>query len=75
MQIGGFDRLPERPPQFIQPDSKDPIGTMIENLEEPDVITGTVPPVADDQPGDASELPENGTTSAGSPTALQTVGP
>lgn len=56
-QFDKFDRLPERPPQFIQPDSKDPIGTIIENLEEPEVVTGTVPPADDAQTETAAEPP------------------
>jgi hypothetical protein len=49
-QFDTFDRLPERPPNFIQPDSSDPIGAMIENLEEPETITGSIAPPADDPP-------------------------
>jgi len=41
-QIDSLDRLPDRPPQFIKPDSKDPIGVIIENLEEPAALTGSV---------------------------------
>ncbi len=41
-QFNSLDHLPDRPPQFIQPDSKDPIGVMIENLEEPDTVTGSI---------------------------------
>jgi hypothetical protein len=48
-QFDTFDHLPERPPSFILPDSSDPIGAMIENLEEPETITGSVPPPAGDQ--------------------------
>jgi hypothetical protein len=53
-QFDNFDRLPERPPNFIQPDSSDPIGAMIENLEEPETITGSIDPPAAEQP-DASD--------------------
>jgi hypothetical protein len=56
-QFDKFDRLPERPPQFIQPDSKDPIGTIIENLEEPEAVTGTLP------------APDDGTEAAGEASA------
>jgi cell division protein FtsL len=56
-QFDNFDRLPERPLQFIQPDSGDPIGTMIENLEEPDVITGSVAAPAENPPEQSSETP------------------
>jgi hypothetical protein len=48
-QFDTFDRLPEHPPQFIQPNSSDPIGAMIENLEEPETITGTIPAAGDDK--------------------------
>ena len=41
-QFNSLDQLPERPPQFIKPDSADPIGVIIENLEEPDTVTGSV---------------------------------
>jgi hypothetical protein len=56
-QFDSFDRLPERPPQYIQPDSKDPIGAIIENLEEPEVVTGSVPP-AGAAPPDSAAAPE-----------------
>ena len=41
-QFNSLDQLPDRPPQFIQSDSKDPIGVMIENLEEPDTVAGSI---------------------------------
>ena len=41
-QFNSLDQLPDRPPQFIKPDSADPIGIMIENLEEPDTVTGSI---------------------------------
>jgi hypothetical protein len=42
-QFDSLNQLPDRPPQFIKPDSSDPIGAVIENLEEPASVTGTVP--------------------------------
>lgn len=66
-QFDTFERLPERPPQFIQPDSKDPIGTIIENLEEPEVVTGSVPPPADNPPDPAAEAPADEPVSTQSP--------
>ncbi len=42
IQFDQLNQLPERPPQFIKPDSPDPIGAVIENLEEPAAITGSV---------------------------------
>src|SRR5580658_1431987 len=41
-QFNALDQLPERPPQFVKPDSPDPIGAVIENLEEPTSVTGTI---------------------------------
>jgi cell division protein FtsL len=41
-QFNSLDQLPDRPPQFIKPDSQDPIGVIIENLEEPGTVTGSV---------------------------------
>jgi hypothetical protein len=41
-QFDALDRLPDRPPQFIKPDSKDPIGVMIENIDEPGSTTGSI---------------------------------
>ena len=35
-QFDSLDKLPERPPQFFQHDSPDPIGAAIETLEDPD---------------------------------------
>jgi len=43
-QFDSLDHLPDRPPQWLRADSKDPIGGMIENLEEPETVTGSVPP-------------------------------
>jgi len=56
-QFDSLDHLSARPPQFIQPDSKDPIGVIIENLEEPDTVTGSIPPPAAATADPASETP------------------
>jgi len=45
-QFSPLDQLPDRPPQFVKPDGHDPIGLVIENLEEPDTLTGSVAPAA-----------------------------
>ncbi len=42
-QIDNFDRLPERPPQIVPPDTSDPIGAMIDFSE--DLSTGSIAPV------------------------------
>ena len=41
-QFDPLEHLPDRPPQFIKPDSKDPIGAMIESLPDPNASTGSV---------------------------------
>ena len=41
-QIDAMDRLPERPPQIVPPDSTDPIGAMIDHYDD---LTGSVPPM------------------------------
>jgi hypothetical protein len=53
-QFGSFDQLPNHPPQFLMPGVADPIGVMIENLEEPETVTGSVPaPDAADGAGES----------------------
>jgi hypothetical protein len=42
-QFDKLDRLPDRPPQDLAADSRDPIGGIIENLEQP---TGSIPAAA-----------------------------
>ena len=58
-QFDKLNALPEQPPQLVKPDSRDPIGEVIENLEEPPAaMTGSLwPPVAAPQaaPAAASE--------------------
>ena len=44
-QFDKLDGLPDRPPQLVKPDSHDPIGDVIENLEEP-AMTGSIWPPA-----------------------------
>jgi cell division protein FtsL len=40
-QFDPLDRLPERPPDLVPPDSPDPIGNLLENR---DVPTASIPP-------------------------------
>jgi len=42
-QFDTLDRLPDRPPDDGRSGSGDPIAGIIENLEEPDTVTGSVP--------------------------------
>ena len=50
-QFDKLNALPEQPPQLVKPDSRDPIGEVIENLEEPPAaMTGSLwPPMAASQ--------------------------
>ena len=41
-QFDNLDRLPDQPPDYMRPGAKDPIGGMIENLEEPITVTGSI---------------------------------
>lgn len=41
-QFGTLDHLPDQPPDYMRPGAKDPIGGMIENLEEPVTVTGAI---------------------------------
>ena len=44
-QFDKLNGLPDRPPQLVKPDSHDPIGDVIENLEEPPpAMTGSIWP-------------------------------
>jgi cell division protein FtsL len=43
-QFDTLDHLPDEPPDYMRPGSKDPIGGMIEHLEVPVEVTGSVPP-------------------------------
>jgi len=47
-QFDPLDRLPERPPSFVKPDSKDPIGVMIKTIDGPQAATGSIAAPADD---------------------------
>jgi len=42
-QFSRLDHLPDQPPDYMRPGSKDPIGGMIEHLEVPVEVTGSVP--------------------------------
>lgn len=59
-QFDTFDRLPERPPSLVPPNSNDPIGAIIESIEapearKPDAITDLLNDHADMRPETMSE--------------------
>jgi hypothetical protein len=64
-QFDSLNQLPERPPQFIKPDSADPIGAVIENLEEPASMTGSVPAPGATVPSDDASEAEAPTAKSG----------
>lgn len=41
-QFDDLDHLSDQPPAYMRPGSSDPIGGMIEHLEEPETVTGSV---------------------------------
>lgn len=57
-QFDTLDHLPDQPPDYMRPGSKDPIGGMIEHLEVPLEVTGSVPQhPAPPQPADKTTAP------------------
>jgi hypothetical protein len=57
IQFDSLDQLPDRPPQLVTPDSPDPIGAVIEKLEEPESVPASVP-ASLPGPGDAAGAAE-----------------
>jgi cell division protein FtsL len=56
-QFDQLNQLPERPPQIVKPDSADPIGDVIENLEESVPMTGSIwPPTPTAAAPDTTEV-------------------
>ena len=55
-QFDQLNQLPDRPPQIVKPDSIDPIGDVIENLEEEQSVpvTGSIWPPAAGAPAAAA---------------------
>jgi hypothetical protein len=57
-QFDSLDRLPDRPPDYLRPGaSRDPIAGMIEHLEEPVTITGSIAAPAASTPTAAPAIP------------------
>jgi len=42
-QFDKLDRLPERPPDLVPPDSADPIGALLDNPAALEIPTGSIP--------------------------------
>ena len=61
-QFDKLDHLPDQPPAYMRPGAKDPIGGMIENLEEPIIVTGSV-----GAPSPAAASPNPASSNTGAP--------
>jgi len=68
-QFDKLDHLPDQPPDYMRPGAKDPIGGMIENLEEPVVVTGSIgaPSPAAAAPSPAAASPNAASSNTGAP--------
>jgi hypothetical protein len=64
-QFDDLDHLPDQPPAYMRPGSEDPIGGMIEHLEESETVTGSITPPAP-RPG---ETPAGAAPATGAPAA------
>lgn len=53
-QFDKLDNLPDRAPDLVTPDGKDPIRAMIENADQPQAVTGSIPPAAPASAPDAT---------------------
>jgi hypothetical protein len=56
-QFDSLDHLPDQPPDYMRPGSKDPIAGMIEHLDESATVTGSIAAAAPAAPAAASAPP------------------
>lgn len=56
-QFDSLDHLPDQPPDYMRPGSRDPIGGMIEHLQEPATVTGSIPAPAAPPSAGARQTP------------------
>jgi hypothetical protein len=61
-QYDKLDHLRDQPPDYMRPGAKDPIGGMIENLEEPVAVTGSL-----GAQGPAAPAPNAASSNTGAP--------
>lgn len=64
-QFDTLDHLPDPPPDYMRPGAKDPIGGIIENLEEPVAITGSIG--APGRAGNPAAASPNAASNTGAP--------
>jgi hypothetical protein len=74
-QFDQLGQLPERPPQIVKPDSADPIGAVIENLEEPTSVTGSVEPTVAPPAATPPAATPPGATPPDEPTEAEAAAP
>ncbi|MGH6674345.1 MAG: cell division protein FtsL [Xanthobacteraceae bacterium] len=72
-QFDTLGNLPDQPPEYLRPGSKDPIGGLIDHLEKPVIVTGSVSvrPSPPSSPGGTSvqSVPAMGPPPATAPVA------
>jgi cell division protein FtsL len=69
-QFDKLNGLPDQPPRLVRPDSHDPIGDVIENLEEPPpAVTGSIWPPAPAPSVAPSPAPADGAPTTAPPAA------
>jgi hypothetical protein len=69
-QFDKLNGLPDQPPQLVRPDSHDPIGDVIENLEDPPpAMTGSIWPPAPAPSVAPSPAPADGAPTTAPPAA------
>jgi len=73
-QFDSLDNLPDQPPAYLRPGSKDPIGGMIEHLEQPVTVTGSVAPPEPSAPSGADPTPVQSLPNMGPPPATMPAG-
>jgi hypothetical protein len=66
-QFDTLDHLPDQPPDYMRPGAKDPIGGMIENLEEPVAITGSAAAPNAGAPNGTAPSPSPASPNTGAP--------
>ncbi len=68
-QFDKLDNLPDRAPDLVTPDGKDPIRAKIEHAGDADAVTGSLAPAApapaDNSPTPSPALPPNAATNEG----------
>jgi hypothetical protein len=75
IQFDTLDTLPARQPQDMHSDGNDPVGGLIENLEAPGPVTGSIPAPADTPSDPAGATPAPAPDPAAVPAATGASNP